>query len=88
MIRRSKYLNTTIYSLELKQELQQKLKDHIEELKKKHANRLFEMDKLEQEYFDNLNEKLKKLTAERKHISSIEVPKDHIEPFRVKVVKG
>ncbi|KAM3135650.1 hypothetical protein pb186bvf_012321 [Paramecium bursaria] len=73
---------------EIKLQLQQQLKDHIAELKHRHENRLKEMDKQEQDYFNTLNQKLKKLAAERKHLSNLEVPKDQIEPFRVKLEKG
>lgn len=49
------------YSLELKAEMQAKLKDHINELKQRQQNRLKEFDRLEEEYFKSLNEKMIKL---------------------------
>ncbi|CAK88954.1 unnamed protein product (macronuclear) [Paramecium tetraurelia] len=67
---------------QLKEQLHTKLRENIEDLKAKQKQRLEKMDKMEDEYFKSLNDKLSKMNKERALIASVDIPKVKLKPYK------
>ncbi|CAD8093167.1 unnamed protein product [Paramecium sonneborni] len=71
-----------IKTQQMKEQLHAKLRENIEDLKAKQKQRLEKMDKMEDEYFQSLNDKLQKMNKERALIASVDIPKVQLKPYK------
>ncbi|CAD8162846.1 unnamed protein product [Paramecium octaurelia] len=71
-----------IKTQQLKEQLHAKLRENIEDLKAKQKQRLEKMDKMEDDYFKSLNDKLSKMNKERALIASVDIPKVKLKPYK------